>query len=263
MGRFLSTRDRYDRHYSLKRDILNAAGAAEDYADAAIAVGPVEFIISLSDETTDLEVLLAAATFRIPHDFTLQEVRASVTTAPTDASILVSISLEGSDVINGKLTIDATEYTSEDSTVTETLATGTVTLDSGASGSVDGILVDSIEIMSGAENFDSDLSTTAANVAANITANTSTPNYTATSAGAVITIIAIAGTGAGPNGFTVVSSVTTIGTTDVNMANGVYAQAVITVSAFSDDEEIVFDIDQIGSTIAGTGLKVLLKGIRA
>lgn len=98
-------------------------------------------------------------------------------------------------------------------------ATGTVTLDSGASGSVDGITVNGVQIMSGAVAFNSDLDATASDVAANITAHTSSPNYTATSSGAVITIEA-ATEGTSVNGFVVVSSATTITTTDANMSGG-------------------------------------------
>jgi hypothetical protein len=94
-----------------------------------------------------------------------------------------------------------------------TAATGTVTLNSGGAGSVDGITVNSVAIMSGAESFDTDLSTTATNVASNITANTSSPNYTATADGAVITITAVT-KGAATNGYVVSSSATTIATTD-------------------------------------------------
>ena len=98
-------------------------------------------------------------------------------------------------------------------------ATGTVSLTGGGSGSVDGITVDSIEIMSGAEAFDTDLTITAMNVVTNINANTSTPNYSATSLGTLITIKSdIAGTS--PNGFVVTSSTTTITTTDVNLSGG-------------------------------------------
>ena len=39
--------------------------------------------------------------------------------------------------------------------------------------------------------------------------------------------------------------------------------AVISTSALTDDAEITIDIDTIGSTIAGTGLKVTLIGYRA
>lgn len=101
-----------------------------------------------------------------------------------------------------------------------TPATGSVELTGGASGSVDGITVNGVQIMSGAEAFDSDLDTTAANVAANITAHTSSPNYTATAVGAVITITAAVAAGAGPNTFAVVSSTSTITTTDTNMSGG-------------------------------------------
>lgn len=91
---------------------------------------------------------------------------------------------------------------------------GTVTLDAGASGSVDGITVDGIQIMSGAEAFDNDLPTTAENVAANITAHTSSPNYNAVAVGAEIQIESESG----GDTLVVVSSTTTITSTDVNMA---------------------------------------------
>ena len=109
-----------------------------------------------------------------------------------------------------------------------TAATGTVTLNSGGAGSVDGITVNSVAIMSGAESFDTDLSTTATNVASNITANTSSPNYTATADGAVITITAVT-KGAATNGYVVSSSATTIATTDVNMS-GAVIDAIVDLS---------------------------------
>ena len=95
-------------------------------------------------------------------------------------------------------------------------ATGTVTLSSGASGSVNGITVNSVQIMSGAVNFDTDLTTTATAITANINAHTSSPNYTATSLGAVITIIAF--NAAGANTFAVATTVTTIATSNVNLS---------------------------------------------
>lgn len=95
---------------------------------------------------------------------------------------------------------------------------GSVELTGGASGSVDGILVDSVEIMSGAVGFVTDLSATAAAVAANINANTSVPNYTAVAVGAIVYIIADDGIAA--DTFTVVSSTTTITSTDTAVAAG-------------------------------------------
>jgi len=98
-------------------------------------------------------------------------------------------------------------------------AQGAVELTGGAGGSVDSITVDGVEIMSGAEAFDTDLETTAANVAANILANVSIPDYSATANGAVIVITAETG-GTGPNGFVVASGTTTITTADTNLSGG-------------------------------------------
>lgn len=105
----------------------------------------------------------------------------------------------------------------------EVLATGTVTLNTGASGSVDGITVNSVQLLEAAVPFNTSLTQTAADVAAAINLGISSPEYTASSAGAVITIKAKQGTGATPNGYVVASSVTTLTKTDANMASGVTA----------------------------------------
>jgi hypothetical protein len=110
--------------------------------------------VAASDETTALTTGTAKLTIRAPSAFTLTGVRASVTTAPTGATIIVDINEGGVSVLSTKLSIDATEKTS----------------------------------------------TTAA------------------------------------------------------------AAAVISDSAIADDAELTIDIDQIGSTIAGAGLKITLIG---
>lgn len=119
---------------------------------------PVEIQLAASDETSDLTTGTGKLTFRAPHAMTLTEVRASVTTAPTGAAIIVDIHDGGTSIMTtDKLSIDATEKTS----------------------------------------------TTAATA------------------------------------------------------------AVLTDTAIADDAEITIDIDQIGSTIAGAGLKITLIGTRA
>jgi len=105
--------------------------------------------------------------------------------------------------------------------VAEVLSTGTVTLDTGAAGSVDSITVNLIEVMSGAVAYNASLTQTASDVADNINAHTSTPNYTASNVGAIITISAVYETGTTPNTFAVVSTATTITTTDAAFAGGV------------------------------------------
>ena len=77
--------------------------------------------IACSDETTDLEVATAVATFRAPYAMTITKVRASVTTAPTGANLIVDINDGGTTIMTtNKLSIDATEKTS----VTATTAPG-------------------------------------------------------------------------------------------------------------------------------------------
>ena len=97
-------------------------------------------------------------------------------------------------------------------------AYGTVTL-AGASGSVGMIAVAGVNIMSGAVAFNTTLAQTATAVASNITANTSTPNYTASATGATIKITSVA-TGDQVNGFIITNTLTTLTSTIVNMNYG-------------------------------------------
>jgi hypothetical protein len=121
-----------------------------------------------------------------------------------------------------RFTIDATGNSSivTDRTPVSAAATATITLTGGASGSVDMITVNGVNIMSGAVSFTTNLSTTAAAVASNINAHTSSPEYTATSSGAVITVSAASAVGSDPNGFAVTVTATTITFTKTNMAGG-------------------------------------------
>lgn len=105
----------------------------------------------------------------------------------------------------------------------EVRATGSVTLNTGAAGSVDTLTVDGVDILGGAVAFNTSLSQTATDVATAINAHKATTEYVASASGAVITIKALPGTGTAPNGFVVASTVTTITKTDVDMAGGVAA----------------------------------------
>lgn len=68
--------------------------------------------IACSDESTALTTGTAKVTFRMPFAFTLSDVRASVTTAPTGSALTVDINEAGASILSTKLTIDATEKTS-------------------------------------------------------------------------------------------------------------------------------------------------------
>lgn len=69
--------------------------------------------IACSDETTALTTGAAKVTFRMPYAFTLQGVRASLTTAQTGGAIFTVDINEGvSSILSTKLTIDNGEKTS-------------------------------------------------------------------------------------------------------------------------------------------------------
>lgn len=72
---------------------------------------------------------------------------------------------------------------------------------------VSSITVNSVTITSAAVDWIESNEQTAANVAANINAHTSSPDYTATANGATVTVFAATGTGVGPNGFAVVVTI--------------------------------------------------------
>ncbi len=105
----------------------------------------------------------------------------------------------------------------------EVLSSGTVTLTGGASGSVDTVTVNSIDILGGSVAFVTSLTATAAAVATQINNNPKNWLFNATSSGAVITITARPGLGALPNTWVVSATLTTITASYVNMASGVNA----------------------------------------
>lgn len=131
---------------------------------------------------------------------------------------------DGTDYVPLRRGVGFQQYNSEDS-LKAVAAVGSFNLATGASGSVDSVTVDSVELLSAAVSFATSLSVTAIAVAANITANTSTPNYTATAAGTVVTITAAMTAGTSANTFVVAVGVTTItADTLVNMTGGVDAE---------------------------------------
>ena len=65
------------------------------------------FVVVCSNETTSLTAGTAKVTFRMPYDYTLEEVSASVNTAPTGATALVvDIGMDGVSILGTPLTFD-------------------------------------------------------------------------------------------------------------------------------------------------------------
>jgi len=69
-------------------------------------------LIDVGDETSNLTTGTAKKTFRIPYNFNVSEIRASVNTAPVGSTIIVDVNQNGTSILNTKLSIDASEETS-------------------------------------------------------------------------------------------------------------------------------------------------------
>jgi len=110
----------------------------------------------------------------------------------------------------------------------EVLATGTVSLDSGGSGNISSVKVNSIEILNGTTTFNASLTQTAADLVAAINRNPQNTLYRASSSGTIVTLTANRGLGALVNGHVISGTAATIsatfgtvtgGTTPVNGLN--------------------------------------------
>lgn len=150
-------------------------------------------------------------------------------TANSGTNNMVSITVDGVNILGGN---------------SETLATGGFTVTGGTSNpgtnTIDEVLVNSVDVLGAAVDHTGDNTTTAAAIAAQITSNTSSPNYTATNSGAVVTISAVAGSGSSPNTFTVAVNVSgdpTVGSLTA-FSGGAYAGVPWVTSNSATAEDI-------------------------
>jgi hypothetical protein len=148
--------------------------------------------------------------------------------------------------------------------VAEVQATGTVTITGGSASAgvntVSSVTVDGTELLDTAVDFISSNESTANALAVEITNNTATHGYTASAAGAIVTITAEPGTGSTPNGDVV--AVTTTGdvtASKTNMASGVDAVAAVaqvstvTISATTSDATDRWEVTVNGTLYQITG----------
>jgi hypothetical protein len=137
--------------------------------------------------------------------------------------------------------------------VVEVLATGTFTITGGTSSpgvnKVNAVMVNGVDVLGAAVDWVTSHADTATAVAAQITSFASTPNYTAAAVGAVVTITAVAGSGATPNGFVVSPTVAgdvTVGSI-TNMSGGVTAVIL---------QDADFDALEVGDGYNGTVITI-------
>lgn len=103
------------------------SGTREDFAATCkcsnLYVGRDNIIAASSDETTALTTGTAKITFRIPYDFALTRIKASLTTAQSAGNILtVDVNRNGTSILATKITIDNGEKTSKTAAIQPVLA---------------------------------------------------------------------------------------------------------------------------------------------
>ena len=103
----------------------------------------------------------------------------------------------------------------------EVLATATITLDSGAAGSIDSVTVDGNEIIDNPVVFNTSLAQTATDLAKEINSALSSPEFFASASGTTVTLTGARKSGASLNGLAVAGANTTIATSYTAFAGGV------------------------------------------
>ena len=97
------------------------------------------FVIACSDETSDLTTG-EKVVFRMPYAYTVEAVRASLTTAATGGTLLtVDINEGGTTILSTKLTIDASETSSTTATTPAVISDSALADDAEMSIDIDAI----------------------------------------------------------------------------------------------------------------------------
>jgi len=96
-----------------------------------------EYAIALSDTTTAITTGVLIDSFRIPLNFTLTEVRASLITASSSGIPTIDINEGGVSILSTKLTIDANEKTSKTASIAAVISDNTLADDAEISFDID------------------------------------------------------------------------------------------------------------------------------
>ncbi len=111
---------------ALKIPRVNSGETALEFVTPANVAANTPVIIAASDETTALGVATSVVTVRMPGEFSLAAVRASLTTASSTGTVTIDINVAGSTILSTKITIDATELTSETAATPPVLTASTI-----------------------------------------------------------------------------------------------------------------------------------------
>ena len=109
------------RVHGVERLRVNSGATAVEFV-----TDPIEIMVALSDETTDITTGTAKLTIRAPCAFTLTAVRANLNTVSSSGTPTVDINVNGSTILSTKLTIDASEKTSVTAATAAVISSGTI-----------------------------------------------------------------------------------------------------------------------------------------
>lgn len=193
---------------------------------------------TVADSIASLEILAQYLAAKISENSAVDAdangttILVTASTPGTDFTIAKSTTNEGGGTADQDITL--TEEQANVAAVSETRATGTVTVTGGYSlpgqNVISDITVNGVSLFASAVNYSSSHSATAAAIVTEINNNTATHGYSAVSTGAAVTITAAAGTGATPNGYVVATSIpaeSAVTASTANMASGVTAVAAV------------------------------------
>lgn len=96
-------------------------------------------LLACSDETTALTVGTGKVTFRCPFAFTITGVSASVTTAPTGATLVIDINETGTTILSTKLSVDVSEKTTTTAAAAAVVSDASIATDAEISVDIDQI----------------------------------------------------------------------------------------------------------------------------
>lgn len=228
--------------------VAAALAAAIDNSAAVNATSSTD-TVTITSATAGTAFTISRATVNNgsnpDQDITLVETQPNVE-AVTEVLATADVTVTGGTADDGtnnmvSITVDGVNILGGDS---EVLAAGSIDITGGTSSpgtnKVDSITVNGVDILGAAVDWDTSHTQTASDVADQINAYTSSPNYTATNDGATIDIVAVAGSGSSPNTFAVSS--TSSGDVTLNnevaMSGGSYAGVPWVTSNSATAEDI-------------------------
>jgi hypothetical protein len=242
-----------------------------NYSAAAMG-GGVNASLTAASRVTDWDsVATGGFTYAVLASYLAQLINAdpNVGASSVGSVVVVTARVPGTPFTISKSTTNNGVFSDQDITLStaqanvpaaaEVLSSTVINLLAGTTGAITSVTVNGVQLLYAAVPFDTTLAQTASDLAQQIINLTATSGYTAVAGGQTVTVSALAGTGATPNGYAVV----TASTGDFNiaapaMSGGVTTSAgtaqVVTATIIGTPESVdLFTISINGTPYISTG----------